>query len=132
MTGGRLTGNGPEGFLDASAEAARSVLAADEGWPTYHAGIAFEGVAINAMSLTAGEYLDEVAVEVHRIWGALTDEVDAPGRGSPEHLASAVRRMKRAAAEWLLVLDAPDQRAAYLDRWAYDECGYERRPSTEL
>ena len=41
------------------------------------------------------------------IWGALTDEMDAPGRGSPEQDAAAVRHMKQAAAEWLTVVDSP-------------------------
>jgi hypothetical protein len=37
--------------------------------------------------------------------------------------------MKKAAAEWLAVVDLPQERAAYLDRWVYDECGFEwKRP----
>jgi len=37
--------------------------------------------------------------------------------------------MKQAAAEWLTVVDSPEDRAAYLDRWVHDESGYERNPS---
>jgi hypothetical protein len=57
--------------------------------------------------------------------------MDAPGRGSPEQDAAAIEHMKRAAAEWLAVLDSPESRAAYLDRWVFDECGYERKQLSE-
>lgn len=71
-----------------------------------------------------GEYIAEIPASLYLIWGALTDEMDAPGRGSPEQDEAAVRHMKRAAAEWLTVVDSPKDRAAYLDRWVHDECGY--------
>jgi hypothetical protein len=101
---------------------------AEEGWPTYDAGLAFLGLAVTAMSETPeGEYLAETPAALNLIWGALTDEMDAPGRGSPEQDAAAVRHMKQAAIEWLTVVEMPNDRAAYLDRWVHDECGYERK-----
>jgi hypothetical protein len=39
--------------------------------------------------------------------------------------------MKRAAAEWLAVVDAPAERTAYCDRWVYEVCGYERKQAAE-
>jgi len=106
------------------------VLDAEEGWPTYDAGLKFLGLTMSAMSETpAGEYLPDIPVALHLIWGALTDEMDAPGRGSPEQDAAAVRHMKQAAAEWLEVVDSPRDRTAYLVRWVHDECGYERHTS---
>ena len=121
---------GLAGFLSATAFQARLVRDTEEGWPTYDAGLAFQSLAMNAMSETPeGEYLPEILVALSLIWGALTDEMDAPGRGSPEQDAAAVRHMKQAAVEWLDVVDLPEDRAAYLDRWVHDECGYERKPS---
>ncbi|XVU29560.1 hypothetical protein ACQPZJ_21525 [Actinoplanes sp. CA-054009] len=110
-------------FLAASAEQARRVLAAEDGWPTYEAALAFQSMAALADDLPE-------TIGLNLIWGALTDEMDAPGRGTPEQDAEAVRHMKEAAAEWLTVLKSPDDRAAYLDRWVHDECGYERRPGS--
>ncbi|HVA61499.1 MAG TPA: hypothetical protein VNG13_13325 [Mycobacteriales bacterium] len=68
---------------------------------------------------------------LYLIWGAWTDRMDASGRGSPEQDATAVRHMKRAATEWLTVVDLPGDRAAYWDRWVHEECGYERKRPTE-
>lgn len=118
---------GPDAFLEDTAEHARRVLEAEEGWPTYDAGLAFSGLAVQGMSETPkGEYLAALPTALYLIWAALTDEMDAPGRGSPEQDAAAVRHMKQAASEWLAVVASPDDRAVYLDRWRYDECGYER------
>ncbi|WP_431884086.1 hypothetical protein [Micromonospora gifhornensis] len=120
--------HGPEGFLAAAADQARLVLDAGEGWPTYYAGIEFQGLAVGAMSETpTGEYLPDIPTALNLIWGALTDEMDAPGRGSPEQDAAAVRHMKQAAAEWLTVVNSPVDRATYLDHWVHEECGYRRR-----
>jgi hypothetical protein len=121
--------NGPEGFLAATADQARLVLEVEDGWPTYYAGLAFQGLAVSAMSKTpVGDYLPEIPTALNLIWGALTDEMDAPGRGTPQQDDAAVRHMKQAAAEWLTVVSSPEGRAAYLDRWVHDECGYERKP----
>ena len=122
--------SGPEGFLAATVDQARLVRDAEDGGPTYDAGLAFQGLAMGAMAGTPeGEYIAEIPASLYLIWGALTDEMDAPGRGSPEQDDAAVRHMKQAAAEWLTVVDLPKDRAAYLDRWVHDECGYERKSS---
>ncbi|MEU5964304.1 hypothetical protein ABZ777_24130 [Micromonospora parva] len=122
--------HGPEGFLEATAQQARLVFDVEEGWPTYDAGLEFQGLAMSAMSKTPeGESASSTPSALYLIWGALTDEMDAPGRGSPEQDAAAVRHMKQAAAEWLTVVESPEDRTTYLDRWVHDECGYERKSS---
>lgn len=130
--GARLdTPSDPASFFAATADEARRVLDAEEGWPTYHAGLAFQGLAMSVMSPEAPDrYPGEEPMALYLIWGSLTDEMDAPGRGLPEQDAAAVRHMKRAAAEWLSVVHAPQERVAYCDRWVYEECGYERKPTT--
>lgn len=55
------------------------------------------------------------------IWGALTDW--AENRPAEKSLAESA--MIRAAQEWLSLPDTA-ARKAYLDRWIYDEMGYER------
>lgn len=128
VAGGWRPESGPEGFLATTVDQACLVRDAEEGWPTYDAGLAFQGLAMTAMSETPeGEYLAEIPAALNLIWGALTDEMDAPGRGSPDQDAAAVRHMKQAAIEWLTVVEMPNDRAAYLDRWVHDECGYERK-----
>ena len=58
------------------------------------------------------------------IWGALTDWVEL----RPAEKPAAEREMLRAANEWIALLDgylvAQDR---YLDRWVYNELGYERK-----
>jgi hypothetical protein len=122
-------GTGPDAFFATTAHHARRVLEADEGWPTYDAGIAFQGLAMSlATSQDAPrQYPNEEPMALYLIWGALTDAMDAPGRGLPEQDAEAVRDMKRAAGEWLSVVDSPADRTAYCDRWVHQECGYERK-----
>ncbi|MFC6567094.1 hypothetical protein [Actinoplanes utahensis] len=118
-----------EEFMAAAAAQARLVLDADPGLPTYDAGLEFQGLAIRTMAeAPESGPLSEVTVGLNLIWGALTDEMDAPGRGSAEQDVQAVRHMKQAAAEWLGVMNSPDDRAAYLDFWVHDECGYSRDP----
>ena len=115
-------------FLAATADLARAVLQADDGWPTYDAGIRFLSQAMEALSPTVGvSGAEEQAGALHLIWGSLTDAMDAPGRGGHEQDAFAVAQMKRAAAEWLEALGAESSRRAYLDRWVHEECGYARR-----
>lgn len=117
-------------YLAATAEQARRVVEADAGWPTYRAGIEFQSMAMAALSPTrqAGELRDLTGV-LYLLWGALTDEMDAPGRGSPEQDAAAVAHMKQAATEWLEVFGTDAARDAYLDRWVFEECGYDRPPT---
>jgi hypothetical protein len=118
----------PDGFLERTVAHAELVVAAEDGGPTYDAGIAFQSLAMSGMSGTPeGHYVAEEPSRLYLIWGALTDAMDAPGRGSPEQDVAAVRDMKRAAAEWLAVVGEPEPRSAYLDRWVHDECGYERK-----
>lgn len=60
------------------------------------------------------------------IWGALTDWVEQ--RPSEEEMAEAA--MLRAAREWLAVdIDDDAARKAYLDRWVFEELGYEPEKS---
>jgi hypothetical protein len=60
------------------------------------------------------------------IWGALTDWVEL----RPEESAQAEETMVRAAKEWLSIPSTQlDARKAYLDRWVYEEMGYERKPA---
>ncbi len=123
----------PASFYRATADHARGVLEAGDGWPTYDAGIAFLSLAIRVAASpdAPGQYPEEEPMALYMIWGALTDAMDAPGRGSPEQDAAAVAHLRRAAAEWLAVVDAPQGRAAYCDRWVHEECGYERKKPTQ-
>lgn len=116
-------------FLASTADLARAVIEADDGWPTYDAGMRFLGLAMEALSPTVGvPGAEELPGGLYLIWGSLTDAMDAPGRGGAEQDAAAVAQMKRAAVEWLEVLGADSSRRAYLDRWVHEECGYARRP----
>ena len=57
------------------------------------------------------------------IWGALTDWVE----NRPEETDDAESAMLRAANEWLSIdRENPTERKAYLDRWVFEEMGYER------
>jgi hypothetical protein len=119
-------------FLEASKSEAHKVLDPEEGHFTYLAGVAFNGLAQRAMTANLDdEYLPEIPTAIFLIWAALTDEMDAPGRGSAEQDAAAVRHMKRAAADWLTVVDSREDRSAYLDHWQYHECGYRRSASND-
>ena len=56
--------------------------------------IAFQGLAMRAMFATPqGEFLPDLQGALYSIWAALTDEMDAPGRGSPDQDAASVRHM---------------------------------------
>jgi hypothetical protein len=56
------------------------------------------------------------------IWGALTDWVEL----RPEETYQAEQAMVRAATEWLsLPYGDATARKNYLDRWVFDELGYE-------
>ncbi len=58
------------------------------------------------------------------IWGALTDWVE----NQPTATEDAEREMRRAATEWF-ELDQTDkfQLTSYLDRWVFEEMGYQRK-----
>lgn len=116
-----------EALLVATEHQARRVLDAQGLEPTYNAGIEFIGVCMGGMEVhTPDGFLSLVPTALYQVWGALTDEVDAPGRGTPAQDAAALAHMKRATSEWLDVSRSPDRRSEYLDRWVYEECGYER------
>ena len=120
--------SGPQDFLATTVRQAHLVLDAEDDAATYDAGLDFSGLALRAMAATPqGEYIAATPAALSLIWGELTDEMDAPGTGSPEQDAAAVRRMKKAAGEWLAVVNSPADRAAYCDRWVYEECGYRRQ-----
>jgi hypothetical protein len=71
--------------------------------------------------------LDEIAVPLMLIWGSLTDALDGPGADDPAMVAWGLDGMRRAASEWLaLDKDDPEALCHYLDRWVYEECGYQR------
>jgi hypothetical protein len=91
-----------EAFLVATEHQARQVLAAEGLWPTYDAGNNFMDVRLSGMEVDPADgFLRQVPTDLYLVWAALTDEVDAPGRGSPEQDAAALAHMKRAAVEWL-------------------------------
>ena len=57
------------------------------------------------------------------LWGSLTDWVE----NKPTEAAEAEAAMRRAAAEWLDVVDDELRWRQYFERWLYDEMGYERK-----
>jgi hypothetical protein len=57
------------------------------------------------------------------IWAELTDRWEL----KPDERADAAIEMREAASEWLRVKDDTEARAAYLDHWMYEICGYARR-----
>ena len=75
---------------------------------------------------TAMDHTPSLPDEMHPlwlIWGALTDWVET----RPQEREQAEEAMRRAAREWLsLDLNDATAKAAYLDRWVYEELGYER------
>lgn len=114
-------------LLIATERQARRVLSAEGVWSTYDAGIAFQSLAMEAMSVTDQDgFIPALPTALYQVLGALTDEIDAPGRGSSGQDAEAVQRMRRAASEWINALPSEDSRMTYLDRWVYEECGYDR------
>jgi hypothetical protein len=63
------------------------------------------------------------------IWGSLTDWVEC----RPEDSAQTEATMVRAAKEWLsLPSQESSVRRAYLERWVYDELGYDRNAPTQV
>jgi hypothetical protein len=56
------------------------------------------------------------------LWGSLTDWVE----NKPDQAGTAEAAMRRAAHEWLTVLDDEVLWRPYFDRWLYEEMGYAR------
>jgi hypothetical protein len=75
---------------------------------------------------TANGFLDMSAVEsaLYLIWVALEDRYELLPEAED---ARTFALMRRAAEEWGPAKDDPTSRAAYLDRWQYEELGYKRR-----
>jgi hypothetical protein len=73
------------------------------------------------------ESVATVAEPLFLIWASLTDLVDGARGREPDAEASATLVMIRAAKEWLAISRNEAKRELYLDRWMYEECGYERR-----
>jgi len=57
------------------------------------------------------------------LWGSLTDWVE----NKPAEAGEAEAAMRRAASEWLGVVDDELRWRQYFERWLYDEMGYERK-----
>lgn len=78
-----------------------------------------------AVSNCASEFLTTsvVADDVYLVWVALQDRYELrPEQEDAETFAA----MRRAAVEWAAVKHDATARATYLDRWQYEELGYER------
>jgi hypothetical protein len=65
-------------FFAATAANARRVIDAEERWPTYHAGVGFQGLAISvaASPQAPPQYPNEEPMALIVIWGALMDEME--------------------------------------------------------
>jgi hypothetical protein len=80
-------------------------------------------LAIHAMgALTPFLESGELGGRLYCIWGELTDRVEL-GRQSEEQAEVEIRLMSR---EWLAARGDSGRVAAFVDRWYYDECGYQR------
>ena len=108
-------------YIDRVSEEARVLLAGVER--TYDAARKLWGLGMDGAT---DEALRDVAWPLWLIWGNLTDRVDGPGGDQPGAEEAASAEMRRAASEWLDSVSDPAARTAYLDRWVYEECGYER------
>jgi hypothetical protein len=84
----------------------------------YDAGLVIWGTAMSVP--TSPDLLHPLWL----IWGALTDWAER----QPEETIEAEAKMMRAAKEWLsLGSTGLHSRKTYLDRWVYDEMGYQRK-----
>ena len=103
--------------LDAIQAEMCKMLAAEES--PYDGGRNIWGIAMSHSSTSP-----EVMHPLWLIWGALTDWVE----NKPDEKAQAEKEMLRAAREWLS-LEPKDSSTmvVYLERWVYDEMGYERK-----
>lgn len=109
-----------EGSRDALQELRDSarVLVAMPGSP-YDVATSMWRTAMSAVcSGTEGEQCHGLWL----LWGALTDWVER----KPSERLVAEDAMRRAANEWLAVVDDEAAWRAYFDRWLYEEIGYPR------
>lgn len=58
---GGVCGRSTADFLASTADLARAVIHADDGWPTYDAGMRFLGMAMEALSPTVGVPAEELS-----------------------------------------------------------------------
>ena len=113
-----------ERYIDAVSAEARALLKGSEreyavAWRLYR--LSFDEVR--------GESR-HVAHPLWLIWGHLTDLVDGPEGARPGAESAAAQKMRRAAEEWLVVVNEPAAWTEYFDRWVYEECGYPRAAET--
>ena len=91
----------------------------ERGTP-YETGRVIWSTAMSAV--TASEPEGSQCHALWLLWGALTDWVER----KPAERAVAEEAMRRAAREWLDVVDDPPAWRAYFDHWLYDEMRYVR------
>lgn len=105
-----------EGLLEIDSAIQRMLRgessAYDAGWLVWQKAMALATVSPHVMH------------PLWLIWGALTDWVE----NRPEEIPEAEAKMRQAGEEWLALNRAdPACVKAYMDRWVYEELGYERR-----
>jgi hypothetical protein len=82
------------------------------------------GLIIWEIALAQSSCSPETLHPLWLIWGALTDWVE----NRPQERANAEAELLRASREWLAIdTSDPAAKRAYLDRWVYEELGYERK-----
>lgn len=70
--------------------------------------------------------VDALAEPLFLVWASLTETFDEARGREPDAEAPAPLMMIRAAKEWIAISRDETERERYLDRWMYEECGYER------
>jgi hypothetical protein len=115
---------GVDALISESCEAAQQLLDAPDAMAAYRKGMDFMSLVMGNIRAGSPSALVDIAMPLYLVWGSLTDAVDAP-RANPDP-TEAAETMRRAAREWLSVAPDPEARQRYLDRWLYEECGYQR------
>lgn len=112
----KLTYCGGVDERDWSEDLNRRIAAVATAVNPYEAALDVTGGTVDHLATSV------LASRVYQLWAALQDKFE------PEAVAEAdaLAEMRLAASEWLVVLDDPTARAAYLDHWQYDVLGYER------
>jgi hypothetical protein len=113
-------GHVEEFIVEISAKAQRIV---DGSGSPYDVGIELWK---QGMTGNREDELRDVSWPLWLIWGSLTDWIDGPKGENPGEVDKANSAMRRAAEEWLPIAQNAEARDRYFDRWAYEECGYER------